>query len=217
MPDTFTMMGIYPVGGKFDDGTLPPNGGLNTSTGTGAAPCRLLTYADRLYLEAELVAVGKAGVDTDLKTVTMKAVEASLAQVDQVVAAVAPDQTVPDLVGSGDDEAYLTAVEEDFDAASSSKKLEIIMTQKWISSFGTSHDQYTDYRRTGYPVLFDPENPAMAPGGFVSGGPDGTGPVPVQRNRDFPLSWPWSSDELSLNENAPDQKTITTYNIFWDK
>jgi hypothetical protein len=28
--------------------------------------------------------------------------------------------------------------------------IEIIMTQKWISSFGSAVDQYTDYRRTGF-------------------------------------------------------------------
>ena len=91
------------------------------------------------------------------------------------------------------------------------------MTQKWLSSWGTSHDQYTDYRRTGYPVLFDPEDETMAPGGFVTGGPDGNGPVPVQRTRDYPLSWPYYNDELTLNSNAPDQKVIATDGIFWDK
>jgi hypothetical protein len=47
------------------------------------------------------------------------------------------------------------------------------MTQKWISSFGSAVDAYTDYRRTGYPILFNPEDPDMAPGGFVQPPVDG--------------------------------------------
>src|SRR5690606_13391101 len=46
-----SLFGIYPVGGRYDDGA----GSVGSATsGTGAAPYRLITYADRLYLEAEL-------------------------------------------------------------------------------------------------------------------------------------------------------------------
>lgn len=213
---TFTMMGIYPCGGKYDDGTgTPSSGGLTTTDGTGVVPQRLITYADRLYLEAELIAKGLA--TGSLRDVLESAVYASLNQVDQVVAGSMTTQAVPAIIGSGADTDYVDAVLAEFDAASTEKQLEIVMTQKWLSSFGTSHDQYTDYRRTGYPVMFDPEDESMAPGGFVSGGPDGSGPVPVQRTRAYPLSWPYPNDELTLNSNAPDQKTISTDGVFWDK
>jgi len=205
------MMGIYPCGGKYDDGTDAPADGLTTANGTGVAPVRLLTFADRLYIEAELIAVGKR--TGNASTVLDNAINASFAQVNAVAsAAKLSSQTVPE-VQSG---PYRTSVGTEFSAASDAKKLEIIMTQKWISSFGTSHDQYTDYRRTGYPVMFDPQNPAHAPSGFVTGGPHGSGPVPVQRTRDYPLSWPYYADELTLNNNAPDQKIITTSPVFWD-
>ncbi|MEO6720929.1 MAG: SusD/RagB family nutrient-binding outer membrane lipoprotein, partial [Ferruginibacter sp.] len=52
-----SLMGIYPVGGRYDDGA----GGIaNANSGTGAAPYRFVTYADRLYLEAELIEAGVA-------------------------------------------------------------------------------------------------------------------------------------------------------------
>ncbi|MEX0981150.1 MAG: SusD/RagB family nutrient-binding outer membrane lipoprotein [Bacteroidales bacterium] len=213
---TFTMMGIYPCGGKYDDGTgRSSGGGLTTTDGTGVVPQRLVTYADRLYLEAELIAQGKA--TGDLRAVLESAIYESLKQVDFVVDGSGTTQTVPAISGSGADTAYVDGVLAEFDAGDADRQLEIVMTQKWISSFGTSHDQYTDYRRTGYPVMFDPEDPSMAPGGFVSGGPDGTGPVPVQRTRAYPLSWPYYNDELTLNSNAPEQKTIATDGVFWDK
>lgn len=212
---TFTMMGIYPVGGKYDNGTAAPGAGLTSAHGTGAAPVRLLTYADRLYLEAELIITGKATGDVEEKFST--ALVESFNQVDEVVALVQSPAPVPSIVEDTIAEAHIAEVRKLFTAASDERKLEIIMTQKWISSWGGAHhDQYTDYRRTGYPVIFDPARPDHAPGGFVSGGPDGSGPVPVQRTRDYPLSWPYDTDELTLNNNAPDQKNITTSRVFWD-
>ena len=90
------------------------------------------------------------------------------------------------------------------------------MTEKWIASFGNSINQYADYRRTGYPVLFDPNNASMAPGGFVTP-PDGfAATVPVKCVNQYPRSLPWPSDELSSNTNAPSQKNPATYKLFWD-
>ena len=212
---TFSLMGIYPVGGKFDDGTAAPGAGLGIADGTGVAPFRFITYADRLYLEAELINVGKRTGDAREKLVL--AMQESFRQVDAVVAgAKRAAQTVPVLHPTLS-APYITAVTDVYDAATTdARRLEIIMTQKWISSWGSHHDQYTDYRRTGYPVMFDPSRADHAPGGFVSGGPDGSGPVPVQRTRNYPLSWPYYIDEITLNNNAPDQKNITISRIFWD-
>jgi hypothetical protein len=109
----------------------------------------------------------------------------------------------------------------DYYDANQGKALQIIMTQKWISSFGTSVDAYTDYRRTGFPIIFDPNSNVQAPNGFVQpplhGNPnvDPQLPVKVSANRDFPLSLPWPASELNSNSNAPQQKQPSTYKIFW--
>src|SRR5690606_15733267 len=107
---------------------------------------------------------------------------------------------------------YVNKILAQYDA-NPSKQLEIIMTQKWISSFGSAVDQYTDYRRTGYPVIFNPNDPAMAPGGSVqppiNGDPENPGAQPavkVQLNRSYPLTLPWYQEELETNSNAPEQK-----------
>ena len=99
------------------------------------------------------------------------------------------------------------------------------MTQKWISSVGNAVDAYTDYRRTGYPIIFNPSDPLMAPGGRaqppLAGNPiinaaGGTQPsVPVVLSTAFPESLPWSQEERELNANAPAQKDPATYKIFW--
>lgn len=214
-----TVIGMYPVGGKYDDGK---GGGVTASSGTGAAPYRFITYADRLYLEAELRSVNV--VPGDAKAKLEEAMVESFKQVDHVITTyVKPTQTVPLLAGTPAVTQYISAVLAKYDLGTPAKKLEYIMTQKWISSFGSAVDQYTDYRRTGYPVLFNPKDPAMAPNGLVqppiNGNPALPGaqkPVRVQLNRNYPLTLPWYSKELETNGNAPAQKTDpSTYKPFW--
>jgi hypothetical protein len=202
-----SLFGIYPVGGRYDNGA---GGKADANSGTGAAPYKLITWADRYYLEAELILSGV--IAGDARAAFKNALEKSIAQVDTIVINyVKPTQTVPAL---GPQTTYVNSILALFDAASNEKKLEYVMTQKWLASIGSSVDQYTDYRRTGYPVLFDPRNPAMAPGGKVQP-PAPLPAVPVQLSNNFPLSLPWPKTELELNSNAPDQKTPDTYKIFW--
>ena len=52
-----TVLGIYPVGGRYDDGLGSPAGitaGVNANSGTGAAPYRFITYADVLFMESRV-------------------------------------------------------------------------------------------------------------------------------------------------------------------
>ena len=66
---------------------------------TGAAPCRLITYADRYYLEAELIASGKATSPNTLQDAFNLAMKASFNQVKQVATAAAHvSQTVPTIL-----------------------------------------------------------------------------------------------------------------------
>ena len=208
-----SLFGIYPVGGRYDDGK---GGTATAASGTGAAPYRLITNADILFLKAELI---QAGVITGDATATLKsAIEESFKLVDQVVAGSSTTQTVPKLVGSAGATEYVTKVMAQFASASSAKKLEHIMTQKWLSTIGSWVDQYTDYRRTGYPVLFDPNTvpgKIMTPPAGGNGGEDMPA-VPVVLDRKFPNSLPYILDELSLNSNAPAQKAdLSTAKVFW--
>jgi hypothetical protein len=215
-----TVYGIYPCGGRYDQGDhLTVTG----TSGTGAAPYRFLTYADKLFLEAELI---QAGVITgDARAKLSAAMNEAFKLVDYVVTKANGSQTVPVLATSASATTYKNAILALYDAGNSDKQMEIIMTQKWISSFGSHVDQYTDYRRTGYPVIFDPNNTTMAPGGYVTpptgGDPSrdtGSDPaVKVSCSLKFPRSLPWSTGELNVNKNAPAQKSdLSTPYVFWD-
>lgn len=221
--NTVSLFGIYPVGGKYDDGSAEK---ASASSGTGAAPYRFITYADVLYLQAELISEGI--VTGDPEAVLEQAMKESFRQIDYTIANfVKPSQTVPPIyseTAGSDMMDYIDAVLATFDGAPAARKLEIIMTQKWLSSIGSSVDQYTDYRRTGYPVMFDPKNPLHAPDGIVQPPIDGDpmnpgaqAAVPVQSTLPYPRSLPWAQTELETNPNAPAQKTPSEFKVFWDK
>ena len=144
-----------------------------------------------------------------------EAMVASFSKVDQVVAGTGTSQTVPALSGTAAVTTFIDNVETEFAAASVDQQLEIIMTQKWVATFGDPMDQYTDYRRTGYPVLADPNGPSPE---YQLNNNDGFPLLDnlTVLNNDFQVSFFWPQRELNLNQNAPQQKDPTEYKIFWD-
>jgi uncharacterized protein YjlB len=212
---TFTMIGFYPCGGRYDDGkfedpTTKKDEQLKGGDATGNAPMRFITYADRLFIEAELASQKSIGSNT--RTLFKNAVTASFSLIDHIATAAATKQTIPKLTGTTAVTDYIAAVLAKFDAGDAEKQFEIIMTQKWIQSWGSNIDSYTDYRRTGYPILFN----ANSNGGNQSGGPDGSGLVPTSNSRAYVVAFPYANTELETNSSAPDQRNITTGKVFWD-
>ena len=213
---TYSLFGIYPVGGRYDQGlgqTVNSVGQANA--GTGARPHEFITYADRLYIEAELIHEGV--VTGNARTVFSNALDASFAHMDAIIAnyikpgTAGAAQTVPAIATLPATATYKTGVLTQYDAASPLKQLEIIMTSKWINRIENPIDNYTDYRRTKFPVLFAP-----APEGTVTSvtGPDGK-VTPVSNDRKYPWSLPFSVNELTLNGNAPPQKVPESFKVFW--
>jgi len=214
---TYSLLGLYPAGGRYEDGgarTITQIGAINA--GTGALPHQFITYADRLYLEAELI---NAGVVTgNERTVFSNALDASFSQMDHIItnfikpASAGAPQVVPAIATLAATTTYKTAVLAAYDkAATASKRLEFIMTEKWINRIENPVDNWTDYRRTKFPVLFSP-----APIGTVT---SVTTPepktVPVANDRAYPWSLPFSTNELQLNSSSPPQKVPESYRVFW--
>lgn len=212
--NTTSVVGLYPGGGKYDNGAGAP---INVLSATGAVPGRMITYADRLFMQAELI---NTGVTTgDARAVTQAAITEAFKQVDNAVTLSGTGAPLVSPLPATS--SYIQSIMLAYDNATTARKLEIIITQKWISSFGSAIQAYTDYRRTGYPIIFDPTNAAMAPGGFVQPPVNGNPQVipqkkvPVSVNRAFPLSILWPTSELDGNPNAPKQKEPSTYKVFW--
>jgi hypothetical protein len=168
-----TIVGLYPVGGRYDDG----NGGATNFNGTANTP-----------------QVGETSGDA--RVLFEEAIRASFDKVDEVAASAGAPA-----LGETEVNDYINAVLGLWDAGDDDEKLRHLMTQKWIASFGFGVDSYSDYRRTGYPLLHDGNTDNLS--------------ITV-RTREYPLSFPWITDNLSINPNAPSQKTVSTYSVFWD-
>jgi hypothetical protein len=220
---TYSMLGLYPAGGRYDANeykSINVNAGSISplNAGTGALPHQFITYADRLYLEAELIHTGVvAGGAAAARTAFSKALDESFLQMDHIITnfikpgSAGAAQTVPAIAPLSS--TYKTAVLAAYDAGTDAKKLEYIMTEKWINRIENPVDSYTDYRRTKYPVLFSP-----APVGTVTSVTDYSTPpkvTPVSNDRQYPWSLPFSTNEIALNSNAPPQKVPENYKVFW--
>jgi hypothetical protein len=213
---TYSLLGIYPAGGRFNDSAAKSVNSIGTgAAGTGALPHQFITYADRLYLEAELISAGLA--PGDAKAVFSKALDESFNQVDYIItnfvkpgSAGAP-QSVPAIAPLAATTTYKAGVLAAYDAGNAAKKLEYIMTEKWINRIENPVDNYTDYRRTKFPVLFAP-----APEGNVTTVTSPDGKVwPVLNDKKYPWSLPFNTTEIGLNKNAPPQKIPESYKVFW--
>ncbi|WP_232285879.1 SusD/RagB family nutrient-binding outer membrane lipoprotein [Aquimarina agarilytica] len=209
-----TYPGIFPCGGLYDDNT-----GLSAKTngqgnGTAIAPRRMFTYDEFLYVQAELMQVGL--MIGDPGTQLEKAIMASMSKVDKVVSESQTSQNVPVLSGSTGVTDFITKIMEEFNSGDNEKKLEVIMTQKWVATFADPIDQYNDLRRTGYPVI---ANPLSSTQEYQLDNGDG---FPLRDsdttlNGSFQLSFFWPQSELNSNRNSPTvQKNATEYKIFWD-
>jgi len=190
-----SLIGLFPVGGRYDDGA----GGVGTLlSGTGDAPVRVLTSYQVKFILAE--AALTIGTDGTVKDLLKAAMLEHFAKINKQAAAVpASVQTVPAITDVVRD-AYINSVLAAYDLASTADKLNIIMTQKWIASFGYGMDAYTDYRRTGFPVL-----------------PNTTGAVDpeVVSTRTFPFRLTYPNAEITSNPNFPGQPDAYTTKIFW--
>ncbi len=206
---SMSKIGLYACGGKFDDGN---GGAVSSTTGNGVAPIKLLTFHSLKFMLAELVITNE--ISGDAKTFLKQGMDASIAHVNTVAA----KQSIAGITAANRD-AFTAAVLAKYDAASNAEKLEIIMTQKWIGNFFSPEDAYTDYRRTGYPTLFDPAN-TTDPGYGVnptvtSGSPARVFIMPITS---FPRSlyYPTTS-ETDLNPNMSQKTDLSVKSIFWDK
>jgi hypothetical protein len=211
--NSYSYPGIFQTGGRYDDGQ---GAVVNGSTGTGIAPFRMLTYDEFLYIQAELIHVGKLTTAGTAAAKLEQAMKASFAKVDQVVLLNGSTQTIPVLTGSAGVTTFVNSVLLEFNSAAlPAKKLEIIMTQKWVGTCGDPMDQYTDYRRTGFPILANPLG-ASPEYQLNNGNAFPLDDSQTVQNNPFQVSFFWPQSELNSNQNAPAQKDATTYKIFWD-
>ena len=200
-----TVQGLYPVGGKYDAGA---GGAVSSTSAKAEAPQRLLTYYSRKYTEAEL----RLTVYNDLpatRTALQEALTASFNKVNTIAAADGSP-----LISTASVTTYINAALARYDAATTpDAKLEIIMYEKYVASYGYGVDIYTDFRRTGHPFIrVSTQAAAASPNTGLL--PDDGG---TQSTGFFPLRLYYPTNDLTLNPNSPRSQRNPTDPIFWDR
>lgn len=112
--------------------------GTNSAVYSGAAPQRMLPYAEYCFIRAEAALMGAPG---DAQTFFTQGITASMQEAG---------------VSAGNITTYLTA--NGTLTGTNAQKLQQIIEEKYIALFGVSVEPWTDWRRTGYPALSVPTN-----------------------------------------------------------
>lgn len=112
--------------------------GTNSNTYTGAAPIRMLTYAEYCFIRAEAALMGAPG---SAQTFFTDGITASMTEAGV---------SAPNIA------AYLLA--NGTLAGTNAQKLQQIIEEKYVAAFGQSVEPWNDWRRTGYPSLSIPTN-----------------------------------------------------------
>ncbi len=183
-----TVFGLYPVGGKFDD----DNGGnvniLSGAAGAGISPILTASTVKFWLAEAYLT------LQNDPATAKSYLTDAIQTSINDVMDTFDSSLIDPAFEPNATDIAnYISYVENEYDAAGTEGKLDIIMKEALISLFGNGIEAYNNYRRTGMPMHIQP-SVSPNPGSF------------------FHLFW-YPTNHTSYNSNA--QQRDISEKVFW--
>lgn len=207
-----TTIGIYPVGGKYDDGQ---GGAINADSGAGNAPDKMLQAYSVPFMKAELVLAGE--MTGDAAELLSEGIASSIYHVNAV--SKAADAKCP-LISNEDRDAFIDAVVERFDSADAERKMEIVMTQKWVANFYNPVEAYNDIRRTGYPILFkgDDRNMAYSPYTQTIEAQQGLTSFNLVSLLAFPRIMWYPQGETTVNPNITNNgRIVSNKAVFWDK
>jgi hypothetical protein len=186
-----TASGVYPAGGRFDDNTFSAIAGLTYgAAGAGITPIVLASTVDFWRSEAAL----SPGGTGDAKALMLAGIQKSLTKVRGFVSRDKSAKLSFQPAVSADTD-YKNDVDAKYVAAPANKKLNVVMTEFFISLYGNGIDSYNAYRRTGFPEKIQ-QNIEPIAGGFIS-------------------SFLYPASETGSNPNVQQKLTVTT-RVFWD-
>ncbi|MDN3634570.1 SusD/RagB family nutrient-binding outer membrane lipoprotein [Neolewinella lacunae] len=200
-----TVYGLYPGGGKFDNGIRDgdvQNNGVDGGLGAGIAPIWQASFSHFILAEA-ILTMGATG---DARARLQSGMELSHARVrsfrslideGEVLATVPTTVTVANTIPADSTVTnYVNFVLAEYDAATSDEeRLGIVAREYLIALWGNPIEGYNLYRRTCLPA-------AIQPGIDPNSGP-------------FIRSALYPAVHINLNQNAT-QKTSFTEPVFWD-
>jgi hypothetical protein len=167
--------------GTGTGGTPTPNGALNPLPAQGgilydgAQVVRMLTFAEYNFMRAEAAVYGAPGV---AETFFQAGITASM-----TAAGVSAPNIATYIAANG----TLTGTE--------AQRINRIISEKFVANYGVMQENWTDWRRTGFPAILRVSNAVTTA---------------------IPRSLPYPQSEIDANRNAPPQKPNLLVRTFWD-
>ena len=193
-----TTWGVYPAGGDFDASQNSIISNTRGGRGAGIDPIWMSFYTSFLEAEAALkLGISVAGTPRFLLE---QGIRGSIAKVLAFPATVNVTVPVANIPTQASIDAYVNTVLANYDAATTdAKRLDIIMKEYYLATWGNGIEPYNNYRRTGSPNNMQPVVGTPTPGFFI-------------RSMFYPSVY------VNRNVNAPAQKTPGTAvnKVFWD-
>ena len=181
-----TTYGLYPAGGAFDDNSYIRADKTTNLEGKGILPIFLSSYTNFLIAEAIL----SYGVSGDALPYLEQGIRHSMRKVlafESVTSILAASQA--------DVEAYVSFVLSEYNAATTNnEKLDIIVREYYLASYGNSIESYNGYRRTGYPSILK---------------------APIY-NKSIPFPRTYALPKDAVNRNSSINQRPITNQVFWD-
>ena len=166
-PDTQsrTAMGVYPIGGLFDDGSFQAIASVSLGAGgAGITPIMLASWVDMMRAEVALVGNDNGGA----RQLMLDGVTKSFAKVRAFGAQKVQASLLDSASSTNLDTDYVTELGQIFDASAGDQGalLDLLGSEYFVTLFGNGLDGYNFYRRTGRPSTLQ-LNVEENPGSFI--------------------------------------------------
>lgn len=181
-----TIYGLYPAGGAFDADNPASGQDSDNLGGAGVLPVLLSSHVKFLKAEATL----RLGANGDAAVSLQAGIRESMDKVLKF-----SEESIDTLAAtSANVDDYVAEVMDEYDAASTDEKLDIVIRELYIATYGNSIEAYNAYRRTGLPSNLQ---------------------IPIiNESISFPRTFSLPEDPINRNSSL-NQRPITN-KVFWD-
>jgi hypothetical protein len=185
-----TVVGLYPAGGAIGAPfEVVDTGGEKGALGQGIMPIVLSSFVH--FMKAELILTGVAG-SGNARAELEAGIRTSIEKVTTFLPQQPGEPSDADVATETD--AYVTFVLGRYDSAAADAKLQIIIKEFYIASWGNGIEPYNNYRRTGYPDNFQP----------------------TLEQESGPFFYTALYPGVSVNNNLNAPNNVRTKKVFWD-
>lgn len=147
-----TVAGVYPIGGTFGTAGDVQTGGTKGKQGAGIMPIMLSSFVHFIKAELMIKSIVQGNPQAELSTAVSQSIDKTVNLFsDFPVLSSLQQNSLATRIAKYED--FINAQYDNLDA---NKRLELIIKEYYIASWGNGIEPYNNYRRTGYPSNLQP-------------------------------------------------------------